>query len=51
LKNEGNFNLLDKISEVDKIGIIKTEFRLKSEGEISFQKYYEGTEENSLFQL
>jgi hypothetical protein len=33
------------------VDITKKGFQLKNEGKISFQKYYEGTEENSLFQI
>ena len=40
-----------KISEEDKIEIIKLGFQLNQEGKISLKKYYEGTGESSLFQL
>jgi len=42
---------MGKISEEDKIQIIKTGFRLNQEGKISLKKYYESTDSNSLFQL
>jgi hypothetical protein len=35
----------------EKIEIIKTGFQLQAEGKISLKKYYESTEEYSLFQL
>jgi hypothetical protein len=41
---------MGKISEEDKIQIIKTGFRLNQEGKISLKKYYESTDPNSLFQ-
>ena len=50
--NGQNFIPLGKISEEDKIQIIKTGFRLnQAEGKISLKKYYESTDSNSLFQL
>ena len=49
--NGQNFIPLGKISEEDKIQIIKTGFRLNQEGKISLKKYYESTDSNSLFQL
>jgi hypothetical protein len=48
--NGSNFITLGKISEEEKIAIIKTGFRLNQEGKISLKKYYEGTEEYSLSQ-
>jgi hypothetical protein len=48
--NGQNFIPLGKISEEDKIQIIKTGFRLNQEGKISLKKYYESTDPNSLFQ-
>jgi len=50
-QNQTNFITLGKISEEDKIEIIKLGFQLQNEGKISLKKYYEGTEPNSLFQL
>ena len=41
---------MGKISEEDKIQIIKTGFRLNQEGKISLKKYYESTDPYSLFQ-
>ena len=41
---------LRQISEEEKIDIIKRGFQLKKEGKISFKKYYESTDPNSLFQ-
>ena len=49
--NEPNFITLGKISEEEKIEIIKLGFQLNQEGKISLKKYYEGTGESSLFQL
>ena len=40
LENGANFKTLAKISEQDKIEIIKTGFRLNQEGKISLKKYY-----------
>jgi len=42
---------LGKIPEQEKIEIIKTGFQLQNQGKISLKKYYESTEEFSLFQL
>jgi len=41
---------LGKISEEEKIEIIKLGFQLQAEGTISLKKYYEGIETHSLFQ-
>jgi hypothetical protein len=49
--SEANFITLGKISEEDKIEIIKLGFQLNQEGKISLKKYYESTQEYSLFQL
>ena len=49
-QNESNFITLGNISEQEKIEIIETGFRLNQEGKISLKKYYEGTEEYSLFE-
>jgi len=46
-----NFITLGKISEKEKIEIIKTGFQLQAQGTISLKKYYESTDPNSLFQL
>ena len=48
--NGENFIPLGKISEENKIQIIKTGFRLNQEGKISLKKYYESTNPYSLFQ-
>jgi len=45
-----NFITLGKILEEEKIEIIKTGFRLNQEGKISLKKYYESTDQDSLFQ-
>ena len=50
-QNRTNFKTLAKISEQEKIEIIKTGFRLNQEGKISLKKYYEGTGDYTLFQL
>ena len=50
-QNQPNFITLGKISEEDKIEIIKLGFQLQNEVKISLKKYYEGTETDSLFQL
>jgi len=42
---------LGKISEEEKIQIIKRGFELRAEGKISLTKYYESAQEYSLFQL
>ena len=49
--NQPNFITLGKISEEEKIEIIKLGFQLQAEGIISLIKYYESTAEYSLFQL
>ena len=46
-----NFITLSQISEPEKIEIIQTGFQRQAEGRISLKKYYEGTEEYSLFQF
>ena len=40
-----------RISEDEKIEIIKTGFQLQAEGKISLKKYYESKDTNSLFQF
>ena len=45
------FITLAKISEEEKIEIIKTGFQLNQKGKISLKKYYESTQEYSLFQF
>jgi hypothetical protein len=50
-QNQPNFITLGKISEEEKIQIIKRGFELQAEGKISLTKYYESTQEYSLFQL
>jgi hypothetical protein len=49
--NRPNFVTLGKISEEEKIEIIKIGFRLNQEGKISLKDYYESPKEYSLFQL
>ena len=49
--NGSNFTTLGTIPEQERLEIIKTGFRLNQEGKISLKKYYESTEEHSLFQL
>ena len=41
---------LKRISEEEGLEIIRRGFQLQNEGRISLKKYYEGTEEYSLFQ-
>ena len=48
--NRASFITLGKISEEEKIEIIKTGFQLQAEGKISLKKYYKSTDPNSLFQ-
>jgi hypothetical protein len=50
-QNRLNFITLGKISEDEKIEIIKLGFQLQAEGKISLKKYSENTDPNSLFQL
>ena len=40
-----------KISEQERIEIIQRGFQLQAEGKISLKKYYQSTEEYSLFQF
>lgn len=47
--NQSNFLPLSQILEKEKIEIIKLGFQLQSQEKISLKKYYEGTEEYSLF--
>jgi len=51
VQNQQNFLLLNQIPEEEKIEILQMGFRLNQEGKISLKKYYESTEEYSLFQL
>lgn len=48
--SEQNFITLSKITEQERIEIIQTGFQLQADGKISLKKYYEGSEEFSLFQ-
>ncbi len=48
--NEHNFITLGKISDEEKIKIIKTGFQFQVESKISLKKYYESTQQHSLFQ-
>ena len=50
-QNRANFITLGKISEEEKIEILKTGFQLQVEGKISLKKYYETRDPYSLFQL
>ena len=50
-QNQPNFITLGKISEEEKIEIIKLGFQLQNQGKISLKKYYESTDPDSLFQL
>jgi len=50
-QNKTNFITLGKISEEEKIEIVKLGFQLQAEGKISLKKYYESIDSNSLFQL
>ena len=50
-QNEQNFITISQISEMEKIEIIQIGFQLQNQGKISLKKYYESTEEYSLFQL
>jgi len=49
--NDQNFITLSKISEEERVEIIKLGFQLNQQGKISLKKYYEGTETDSFFQL
>jgi len=49
--NGSNFITLGKISEQEKIEIIQKGFQLNQQGKISLKKYYESTQEYSLFQF
>ena len=49
-QNGPNFVTLGKISEPEKIEIIKRGFQLQAEGKISLKKYYESTDQYSLFE-
>jgi len=48
---EPNFITLGRIPEQERIEIIQRGFQLQAEGKISLKKYYESTEQYSLFQL
>jgi hypothetical protein len=50
VQNQPNFITLGKISEEEKIEIIKLGFQLQAEGKISLKTYYESTDPDSLFQ-
>ena len=50
-KNESNFVTLSQMAEEEKIEIIQRGFQLQAQGTISLKKYYESTQEYSLFQL
>lgn len=49
--SKSDFITLKQIPEQERVEIIQTGFQRQAEGKISFRKYYEGTEEYSLFQL
>ena len=42
---------MSQISEEEQIEIIKLGFQLNKEGKISLKKYYQSTDQNSLFSL
>lgn len=48
--NGSNFITFGKISEQEKVEIIKEGFRLNQENEISLKNYYEGKEKSILFE-
>jgi hypothetical protein len=48
--NEDDFITLGKISEEDKVEIVKLGFLTSQEGKISLKKYYEGKGEDTLFE-
>ena len=48
--NEDDFITLGKISEEDKVEIVKLGFLTSQEGKISLKKYYEGNGEDTLFE-
>jgi hypothetical protein len=50
-KNESNFVTLSQMAEEEKIEIIQRGFQLQAQETISLKKYYESTQEYSLFQL
>jgi len=50
-QNEDNFIALGRILEEEKVNIIQTGFQLQAEGKISLKKYYESTDQYSLFQF
>jgi len=50
-ENKSNFLTFSQISEEEKIEIIKLGFQLQDQKKISLKKYYESTENYSLFQL
>jgi len=49
-QNDHNFITLGKISEQEKIEIIKLGFQRNQEEKISLKKYYEGKRESTLFE-
>lgn len=49
--NQHSFITLSNLSEDQKIEIIKLGFQLNQQGKISLKKYYETTQEYSLFQF
>ena len=49
--HESHFITLGKISDQEKIKIIKLGFQLQNEGKISLKKYYESTDPYSLSQF
>ena len=50
-QNWSNFVTLSQISQQERVEIIKKGFQLQAEGKISLKKYYESTDQYSLFQL
>ena len=49
-QNDPNFVTLEKISEQEKVDIIKLGFQLNQDGKISLKNYYQGKKEFTLFQ-
>jgi hypothetical protein len=50
-QNGSNLVTLSPISQQERVEIIKKGFQLQAEGKISLKKYYESTDQYSLFQL
>jgi len=50
-QNGSIFVTLGNISQQERVEIIKKGFQINQQGKISLKKYYEGTQEYSLYQL